>query len=92
MQYVDRYTPEQRKRQDVLPGITGWAQIHGRNAVTWEDRFALDMWYVDRRSFWLDLRILFLTIAKVLKQEGIAHPRQATMPEFTGSAQTLDMS
>jgi lipopolysaccharide/colanic/teichoic acid biosynthesis glycosyltransferase len=88
MQYVARYTPEQRRRQEVLPGITGWAQMHGRNAISWDDRFALDVWYVDHRSFWLDLRILALTIAKVLKRKGIAHPRHATMPEFMGSPQS----
>jgi lipopolysaccharide/colanic/teichoic acid biosynthesis glycosyltransferase len=84
MQYLDRYTPDQRRRQEVLPGITGWAQIHGRNAISWEERFALDVWYVDHRSLWLDLQILLLTIAKVLKREGIAHSQQVTMPEFRG--------
>jgi sugar transferase EpsL len=91
LQYVDRYTPEQRRRQDVLPGITGWAQIHGRNEISWEERFALDGWYVDHRSFWLDLRILFLTITKVLKREGIAHSQHVTMPEFMGPTGTVEV-
>jgi sugar transferase EpsL len=85
MQYLDRYTPEQRRRHEVKPGITGWAQINGRNAITWEQKFALDVWYVDHRSFWLDLKILCLTIWKVLKREGISEPGQATMSEFLGT-------
>lgn len=91
IQYVDRYTPEQRRRHEIPPGITGWAQIHGRNAISWEERFALDMWYVDHRSFWLDLRILVLTIARVLKREGINHSQQVTMPEFTGQAGPVEI-
>jgi lipopolysaccharide/colanic/teichoic acid biosynthesis glycosyltransferase len=91
MQYVHRYTPEQRRRLEVLPGITGWAQIHGRNEISWEERFALDLWYVDHRSFWLDLRILVLTIAKVLKRKGINHSRHVTMPEFMGPAGTVEI-
>ena len=86
MQYLDRYSPEQRRRHEVLPGLTGWAQINGRNAVTWADRFALDLWYVDHQSFWLDLRILGLTIVKVLKRENIAYPEHVTMPEFVGTS------
>ena len=85
MQYLDRYTPEQRRRHDVKPGITGWAQINGRNAITWEQKFALDVWYVDNHSFWLDLKILCLTVWKVLKCEGISEPGQATMSEFLGT-------
>jgi lipopolysaccharide/colanic/teichoic acid biosynthesis glycosyltransferase len=84
-QYLERYTPEQRRRHDVSPGITGWAQINGRNAIGWEERFALDLWYVENRSLWLDMKIIARTIVSVLKGEGIAHPRHATMPEFMGS-------
>lgn len=84
-QYLERYTPEQRRRHDALPGITGWAQVNGRNAIGWEERFTLDLWYIDHLSFWLDIKIIFRTIAKVLKGQGIAHPMHATMPEFMGS-------
>jgi lipopolysaccharide/colanic/teichoic acid biosynthesis glycosyltransferase len=86
MQYLGRYTPTQARRHDVKPGITGWAQVNGRNALSWEDRFALDVWYVDHRSLWLDLRILIITARTVLRREGITQPGHATMPEFTGSA------
>jgi len=85
MEYLDRYTPEQARRHEVLPGITGWAQIHGRNSLSWEERFARDIWYVENRSIGLDLRILFTTIWKVLKSEGISAEGYATMPEFRGS-------
>ncbi len=85
MQYLDRYTPEQARRHAVLPGITGWAQINGRNALTWEDKFRLDVWYVDHWSFWLDLKILALTFWKVLRREGISQPGHATSEEFMGS-------
>ncbi len=85
MQYLDRYTPEQARRHEVRPGLTGWAQINGRNALTWEQKFELDTWYVDHVSFCLDLKILLLTIGKVLKREGIAQRGQATMEEFFGS-------
>jgi sugar transferase EpsL len=85
MQYLDRYTPEQFRRHDVKPGITGWAQINGRNAIAWEQKFALDVWYVDNQSFRLDLKILILTFWKVLKCEGISEPGHATMSEFTGN-------
>jgi sugar transferase EpsL len=87
MQYLDRYSPEQARRHEVLPGITGWAQVNGRNALTWEDKFKLDVWYVDHWSFWLDLKILFLTVWKVFKREGISQPGHATMEEFRGSGQ-----
>ncbi|MGQ9682324.1 MAG: sugar transferase [Anaerolineae bacterium] len=87
MQYLERYTPEQMRRHEVRPGITGWAQVHGRNAITWEERFALDVWYVDHQSLWLDVRILALTLFKVLKREGIAAPGQVTMHEFMGTNQ-----
>jgi lipopolysaccharide/colanic/teichoic acid biosynthesis glycosyltransferase len=85
MQYLDRYTPEQARRQDVLPGITGWAQINGRNALTWEDKFRLDVWYVDHWSFSLDIRILLRTLGKVVRSEGISQPGHATAEEFMGS-------
>jgi len=84
MQYLDRYTPEQARRHEVRPGITGWAQVNGRNALTWEQKFALDVWYVDHVSFWLDLKIIALTLWKILKREGISQPGQATMEEFRG--------
>ncbi len=85
MEYLDRYTPEQSRRHDVKPGLTGWAQVNGRNALTWEEKFALDVWYVDHQSLWLDLKILTLTVWKTLKREGISHPGHATMEEFTGN-------
>jgi len=85
MQYLERYTPEQARRHEVCPGITGWAQINGRNALSWEERFKLDVWYVDNCSFKLDMKILFLTIWKVLRRQGISHGSEATMPEFTGT-------
>jgi len=86
MQYLERYTPEQARRHEVKPGITGWAQVNGRNAITWEEKFDLDVWYVDNWSLWLDIRILFLTLVKVLKREGISADGWATMPEFTCSS------
>jgi sugar transferase EpsL len=85
MQYLERYTPEQMRRHDVLPGITGWAQIHGRNTLDWDEKFRLDVWYVDHRSFWLDIKILFMTPWKVFKHEGISQPGQATAEEFKGN-------
>jgi sugar transferase EpsL len=88
MRYLDRYTAEQARRHDVRPGITGWAQVHGRNAIGWEERLALDVWYVDHRTFWLDLRILAATVQQVLRREGISAPGEATMPEFEGTATT----
>jgi len=84
MRYLDRYTPEQMRRHEVRPGITGWAQVNGRNALTWEQKFALDVWYVDHQSLWLDLKIIVLTVWKILKREGISQPGQATMEEFMG--------
>jgi lipopolysaccharide/colanic/teichoic acid biosynthesis glycosyltransferase len=86
MQYLDRYTPEQMRRHEVKPGITGWAQVNGRNAITWEQKFALDVWYVDHRSLGLDLKILALTLWKSFQREGISQPGQATMEEFMGSS------
>ncbi|MBI5960527.1 MAG: sugar transferase [Chloroflexi bacterium] len=85
MQYLDRYTPEQARRHEARPGITGWAQINGRNALSWEDKFKLDVWYVDHLSLWLDLKILVLTVWKVLRREGISQDGHATMSEFAGS-------
>jgi lipopolysaccharide/colanic/teichoic acid biosynthesis glycosyltransferase len=85
MQYMERYSPEQARRHDVLPGITGWAQVNGRNALTWEDKFRLDVWYVDHWSFWLDIKILLLTLWKVLIAEGISQPGHATAEEFMGN-------
>lgn len=85
MQYLERYTPEQARRHEVKPGITGWAQVNGRNALTWELKFALDTWYVDHQSLWLDVRIIILTIWKILLREGINQPGQATAQEFMGS-------
>jgi lipopolysaccharide/colanic/teichoic acid biosynthesis glycosyltransferase len=84
MQYLDRYTPEQMRRHEVKPGITGWAQVNGRNAITWEQKFALDVWYVDHRSLWLDLKIIALTLWKTLTREGISQPGYATAEEFMG--------
>jgi lipopolysaccharide/colanic/teichoic acid biosynthesis glycosyltransferase len=84
MRYLDRYTVEQARRHMTLPGITGWAQINGRNNVSWEDKFDLDVWYVDHWSFWLDLRILVITPFKVLRREGINQPGNATAMEFLG--------
>jgi sugar transferase EpsL len=84
MQYLDRYTPEQMRRHEVKPGITGWAQVNGRNALTWEAKFALDTWYVDHLSLRLDLKIIALTAWKALKREGINQPGQATAQEFMG--------
>ncbi|SHF69811.1 Sugar transferase involved in LPS biosynthesis (colanic, teichoic acid) [Desulfofundulus australicus DSM 11792] len=84
MEYLERYTPEQARRHEVKPGITGWAQVNGRNAITWEEKFKLDVWYVDNWSLWLDVKILCLTLVKVLKREGISAQGHATMPEFMG--------
>jgi len=84
MEYLERYTPEQARRHEVKPGITGWAQVNGRNAITWEEKFKYDVWYVDNMSLWLDVKILALTAWKVLKMEGISQPGQATMKEFMG--------
>jgi sugar transferase EpsL len=85
MEYLERYNAQQAKRHDVKPGITGLAQINGRNAITWEQRFALDVQYVEKSSLWLDLRILLLTVIKVMKREGISAQGHSTMPYFLGS-------
>lgn len=86
MEYLPLYTPEQMRRHEVRPGITGWAQVNGRNAISWEEKFALDVWYVDNRSFMLDLRILALTALRVLRPRGVNQPGVATMSKFTGTA------
>ncbi|MFI0398243.1 MAG: sugar transferase [Thiolinea sp.] len=86
MEYLPLYTPEQARRHQARPGITGWAQINGRNAISWEAKFQLDVWYVDNQSFWLDLKILALTTKKVFVREGISATGEATMPKFTGSS------
>ena len=85
MEYLPLYNEEQMRRHDVKPGITGWAQINGRNTLEWEEKFALDLWYVENCSFWLDLKILARTVVKVFAREGIGHGEEATMPWFTGS-------
>ncbi len=85
MEYLPLYSPEQARRHEVRPGITGWAQVNGRNAIGWEDKFTLDVWYVDHRSLWLDIKILWLTVKKVLVREGISADGEATMGRFTGS-------
>ena len=84
VRYLPRYTPEQARRHDVRPGLTGWAQVHGRNAVSWTEKFKLDVWYIEHRCLWLDLRILGLTALKVLRREGITGAGEATMGEFLG--------
>lgn len=83
--YLERYSPEQQRRQNVLPGLTGWAQVNGRNAISWEEKFKLDVWYVDHWSLGLDLKILWMTLGKVFNREAISAPGQATMGEFLGS-------
>ena len=84
MQYLPHYNKEQARRHEVRPGVTGWAQINGRNAISWEDKFKLDVWYVDNRTFWLDFKILILTVKKVLIKDGISASDHVTMPEFDG--------
>lgn len=85
MEYLDYYTPRQARRHEVRPGITGWAQVNGRNAISWEEKFEYDVWYVENQSFWLDLKILCLTLIKVFKSEGISQQGQATIQKFRGS-------
>jgi lipopolysaccharide/colanic/teichoic acid biosynthesis glycosyltransferase len=86
VQYLELYSPDQARRHDVMPGLTGWAQINGRNAISWEEKFRLDVWYVDHQSFLLDLRIFLFTIWKVIRRQGISAAGEATMSPFTGSA------
>ena len=85
MKYLELYTPEQLRRHETLPGITGWAQVNGRNVISWEQKFALDVWYVDHQSWWLDLKILALTGLKIVLREGISEPGHATAQEFKGN-------
>jgi sugar transferase EpsL len=85
MQYLERYTPEQARRHNVLPGLTGWAQVNGRNAISWQEKFKLDVWYVENWSLWLDLKILILTVSKVVKRQGINSNQSSTMDEFFGT-------
>ena len=89
LEYLPLYTKEQRVRHNVKPGITGWAQVNGRNAVTWEERFEMDTWYVENRTISLDLKILFLTMSKVIRKEGITHQNHETMKKFTGTEEGL---
>lgn len=85
MEYLPLYSPDQARRHEVRPGVTGWAQVNGRNALSWDEKFSLDVWYVDNRSLWLDLKIIWLTIRKVIKREGISAKGEATMPKFKGN-------
>ncbi len=85
MEYLPLYSAEPRRRHEAVPGVTGWAQIHGRNALDWPARFALDVWYVEHWSFWLDIKILLMTVGKVISREGISQPGQATTEYFTGN-------
>jgi lipopolysaccharide/colanic/teichoic acid biosynthesis glycosyltransferase len=85
MEYLPLYSVEHARRHEVLPGITGWAQVNGRNALSWEEKFSLDVWYVDNRTLWLDIKILWLTVIKVLVRDGISSVGEVTMPRFTGS-------
>ena len=88
VRYLPRYAPRQRRRHEVAPGITGWAQVHGRNRVSWEEKFEHDVWYVEHWTPWLDLKILYKTLGRVLRRSGVSADGHATMPEFTGSAQS----
>ena len=92
MEYLERYSSEQKRRHDVYPGLTGWAQVNGRNAITWQDKFALDVWYVDHWSFWLDIKIIFMTPWKVLTREGINKPGQTTTEYFMGNPNDDELS
>jgi len=85
MEYLELYSDEQARRHEVRPGITGWAQVNGRNALDWDEKFELDVWYVDNRTLWLDIKILFMTVAKVLKGGGVSHAEHATMEKFKGT-------
>jgi len=90
VEYLPLYSEEQAKRHNVLPGITGWAQINGRNAISWNDKFKYDVWYVENKSFWLDLKILFITLKKVITKEGVSADNHVTMPFFTGSTNNME--
>lgn len=89
VRYLELYTPEQMRRHEVLPGISGWAQVNGRNAISWEEKFKLDVWYVDNQSFLVDLKILFMTIYNILKREGINNSQGDTMPYFMGNSKKI---
>ena len=89
MEYLPLYSPQQARRHEVMPGITGWAQVNGRNAISWEDKFELDIWYVDHQSFWLDMKILWMTAMKVMKREGVSQKGHVTMEEFKGSKKSV---
>ena len=89
--YLPRYSPEQARRHEVLPGITGWAQVNGRNAITWDQKFAFDVWYVDNRSLWLDVKVVFMTFAKIFKRSGINSSIEETMPEFMGQGSSQEV-
>lgn len=92
MQYLPLYSAFEMRRHEVKPGVTGWAQVNGRNSLSWEEKFEMDIWYVEHQSFWLDLKILYMTILKVLQREGISQEGQSTMEVFTGSAQKIEKS
>jgi len=92
MDYLPLYSPEQARRHNVRPGITGWAQVNGRNAISWEEKFSLDVWYVDNRSMWLDIKILYLTIIRVVRKDNINADGDTTMPAFRGNSSTPDSS
>ena len=85
MEYLPLYSEREARRHEVRPGVTGWAQINGRNALSWEEKFELDVWYVENRTLWLDIKILFLTVWQVVKRDGISQDGEATMSKFTGS-------
>lgn len=88
VEYLACYFPEEARRHEVRPGLTGWAQINGRNALTWQEKFRLDVWYVDHHTFWLDLKIIAATAARVFRRDGISAAGEATMPRFTGTRQS----
>lgn len=90
MEYLPLYDNKQSRRHEVKPGVTGWAQVNGRNAISWEDKFNLDVWYVDNQSFWLDIKILFLTVKKVLVKDGISQEGHVTMSKFQGAPSSND--
>ena len=90
MEYLERYSPKQARRHEVQPGLTGWAQVNGRNAISWEEKFAHDVWYVDNRTFWLDIKIILRTILQTIHRDGISQPGHATMPVFYGSEKNGD--
>lgn len=92
IQYLPLYSSEQARRHEVKPGVTGWAQVNGRNAISWDDKFRYDVWYVENRSLWLDIKIVWLTILKVVRRDGISAANDATMPPFTGSEKISNLN